>query len=146
MSQTKNDKKQAELNDKYISNTTSNYTTEDEKIEIESISDSFLMKMLWRFLKPYLWELISVTVLLFAVAGMQLLLPYLVKMAIDGPIADENLAGIVPIGVGYLVTIVAIFVLQFGYTYWLQTIGQKALLNLRQELFEHIVTTMGCMH
>ncbi|GAB5492459.1 MAG: ABC transporter ATP-binding protein [Phototrophicaceae bacterium] len=139
MSQTKTDKKQAELNDKYISNTTSNYTTEDEKVEIESISDSFLMKMLWRFLKPYLWELISVTVLLFAVAGMQLLLPYLVKMAIDGPIASENLAGIFPIGVGYLLTVLAIFILQFGYTYWLQTIGQKALLNLRQELFEHIV-------
>lgn len=139
MSDTKIDKKQAELNDKYISSTTSNYTIEDEKIEIESISDSFLVKMLWRFLKPYLWELISVTVLLFVVAGMQLLLPYLVKLAIDGPIADQNLAGIVPIGVGYLVTIVAIFVMQFAYTYWLQTIGQKALLNLRQELFEHIV-------
>lgn len=139
MSETKTNKKQAELNDKYISDTTSNYTIEDEKIEIESISDSFLVKMLWRFLKPYLWELISVTVLLFVVAGMQLLLPYLVKLAIDGPIADKNLAGIMPIGVGYLVTILAIFIMQFGYTYWLQTIGQKALLNLRQELFDHIV-------
>ncbi|MEO1287163.1 MAG: ABC transporter ATP-binding protein, partial [Chloroflexota bacterium] len=101
--------------------------------------DSFLVKMLWRFLKPYKWQLIGVTVLLFATAGLQLLLPYLVKEAIDGPIATNNLQGVVPIGVGYLVTIVVVFIMQFGYTYWLQTIGQSALLNLRQELFEHIV-------
>lgn len=131
--------KEAKLNKKYISSTTDNYTLEDEKIEIKSISDSFLVKMLWRFLKPYSWQLIGVILLLFMVAGMQLLLPYLVKMAIDGPIANNNLEGVFPIGAGYLVTILVVFILQFGYTYWLQTIGQSALLNLRQELFEHIV-------
>ncbi|MEL6408335.1 MAG: ABC transporter ATP-binding protein [Chloroflexota bacterium] len=122
-----------------IHTTTSHYTTEDEKVKIESISDSYLVKMLWRFLRPYIWEMAGVLLLLFAVAGLQLLLPYLVKEAIDGPIANNNLAGIFPIGVGYLVTIAGVFVMQFAYTYWLQSIGQKALLNLRQELFEHIV-------
>ena len=91
MSDAKNLAKEAELNKKYISKTTDNYLIEDEKPEIKSISDSFLMKMLWRFLRPYLWQLIGVGVLLFAVAAMQLLLPYLVKTAIDGP---TKLAGI----------------------------------------------------
>ena len=95
--------------------------------------------MLWRFLKPYIWQLGGVTVLLFIVAGLQLLLPYLVKEAIDGPIATLNIEGVLPIALAYLGTIVAVFALQFAYTYWLQTIGQSALLNLRQELFEHIV-------
>lgn len=131
--------KEDELNKKYISATTDNYLIEDEKPEINSISDSFLIKMLWRFLKPYIWQLAGVTILLFAVAGLQLLLPYLVKEAIDGPIANLNIEGVLPIALVYLGTIVAVFALQFGYTYWLQTIGQSALLNLRQELFEHIV-------
>lgn len=131
--------KEAELNKKYISSTTDNYTIEDEQIEIKSISDSYLIKMLWRFLKPYVPQFIGVIVLLFLVAGLELLLPYLIKETIDGPIANENLSGIMPLGLGYLGTIVAIFIFQFGYTYWLQTIGQSALLNLRQELFEHIV-------
>ncbi len=131
--------KEAELNKKYISATTDNYLIEDEKPEIKSISDSFLIKMLWRFLKPYIWQLGGVTVLLFIVAGLQLLLPYLVKEAIDGPIATLNIEGVLPIALAYLGTIVVVFVLQFAYTYWLQTIGQSALLNLRQELFEHIV-------
>lgn len=131
--------KEAELNKKYISSTTDNYTIEDEQIEIKSISDSYLIKMLWRFLRPYVPQFIGVIVLLFLVAGLELLLPYLVKETIDGPIANENLSGIMPLGLGYLATIVGIFIFQFGYTYWLQTIGQSALLNLRQELFEHIV-------
>ncbi len=127
------------LNKKYISATTDNYTIEDEKPVIDSISDSFLVKMLWRFLRPFSWQLIGVIILLFLTAGLQLLLPYLVKQAIDGPIATSNLGGVLPIGLSYLGTIVVIFAFQFGYTYWLQTIGQSALLNLRQELFEHIV-------
>lgn len=139
MSDKKIDDKQAALNQKYISKTTSHYTIEDEKPEIESISDSYLLKMIWRFLRPYIWEMLGVMVLLLGVASLQLLLPYLVKVAVDGPITERNLSGVIPIGVGYLVTIVFVFIMQFGYTYWLQTIGQKALLNLRQELFEHIV-------
>ncbi|MGJ3240043.1 MAG: ABC transporter ATP-binding protein [Anaerolineae bacterium] len=139
MSDANQSAKEAELNKKYISDTTENYTLEDEKPEIKSISDSFLVRMLWRFLKPYSWQLLGVTALLFAVAGLQLLLPYFIKLAIDGPIAEQNLAGVLPIGLSYLGTIVIVFVLQFGYTYWLQIIGQSALVNLRQELFEHIV-------
>lgn len=125
--------------DKKLSTTTTHYTSEDEVTKIESISDSYLVKMLWRFLKPYWWQLIAVLILLFAVAGLQLLLPYLVKETIDGPIASGTLSGVIPYGLGYLLTIVAVFALQFGYTYWLQMIGQSALMNLRQELYEHII-------
>ena len=115
------------------------FTTIDEETKIKSISDSYLIKMLWRFLRPYLWQMIAVLGLLFAVSALTLLLPYLIKVAVDGPITGGNLRGLVPIGIGYIVAILAIFALRFAYTYWLQTIGQNALKNLRQELFEHII-------
>lgn len=129
----------AKNKEKALSTTTSHYTTEDEVTEIGSISDSYLMAMLWRFLKPYSWQLVAVLILLFGVAGLQLLLPYLVKEAVDGPIAEGVLDGVIPFGIAYLVIILVVFVLQFGYTYWLQAIGQNALMNLRQELYEHIM-------
>ncbi|QPC82320.1 ABC transporter ATP-binding protein [Phototrophicus methaneseepsis] len=111
---------------------------EDENIEV-SLSDSYLTGMLWEFLSPYKWQLVGVMVLLFAVSGITVLLPYLIKLAIDGPITDGDMNGLIPIGVGYLVAVVALFAMRFAYTYWLQTIGQNALLNLRQRLYEHII-------
>lgn len=122
-----------------ISKETSLYTLEEEKRENLAVSDRQLIKMLWRFLKPYWWQLLCVIGLLFVVAGLQLLLPYLVKLAVDGPIRDKNLSGLIPLGVTYLLTIAGVFIFQIIYTFWLQTIGQNALMKLRQDLFEHIV-------
>lgn len=119
---------------------TANYTTEKEKApEVKSISDSYLIKMLWRFLKPYWWQILGVLVLLFTVSGLQLSLPYLVKVAVDGPISEGNIDGVVPIGVAFLVITALVFIGRYAYLFWLATIGQSALVNLRQELFEHII-------
>jgi ATP-binding cassette, subfamily B, multidrug efflux pump len=122
-----------------ISKETSLYTLEEERRENIAVSDRQLVKMLWRFLKPYWWQLLCVIALLFGVAGLQLSLPYLVKIAVDGPIKEANLGGLVPLGVTYIFTIAGVFILQIIYTFWLQTIGQSALMKLRQDLFEHII-------
>jgi ATP-binding cassette, subfamily B, multidrug efflux pump len=125
---------------KKSSNLTKIFTTIDDKPKVRGISDSYLVKMLGRFLKPYWWQLLAVLGLLFAASGLQLLLPYLIKVTVDGPITNGTMDGLIPIGVGYIVAIFGIFALRFAYTYWLQTIGQGALANLRQELYEHIMT------
>jgi ATP-binding cassette, subfamily B, multidrug efflux pump len=122
-----------------VSQTTENYMLNDEAPDVKSISDSFLIKMLWRFLKPYSWQILCVMLILGVVSGLQLLLPYLVKVAVDGPIQSGNISGLIPIGVGYVATIAAIFGLRFLYLYWLATIGQDALVGIRQVLFEHII-------
>ncbi|MGF1507039.1 MAG: ABC transporter ATP-binding protein, partial [Anaerolineae bacterium] len=104
-----------------------------------SITDSYLTQMLWRFLKPYRWQILGVLALMFAASGLTLLLPYLIRQAVDGPITSGDLSGLLPLGVVYALAIFGIFGLQFGYVYWLQTIGQNALVNIRQDLFEHII-------
>lgn len=113
------------------------YEQEDE-LRV-SISDSQLTQLLWEFLRPYRWQLIGIFVLLLSVSGLTVVLPYLIKLAIDGPITEGNLDGLWPIGLGYLGAVALLFALRFGYTYWLQTIGQNALLGLRQRLYEHII-------
>lgn len=111
----------------------------EEERQDDSITDRYLMQMLGRFLRPYAWQISGVIVLLLTVSGLNLLLPYLVKQAVDGPIRHKQLEALTPFGVVYIATIALIFILRFAYTYWLQTIGQNALLNLRQTLFEHII-------
>ncbi|MCB9458751.1 MAG: ABC transporter ATP-binding protein [Anaerolineaceae bacterium] len=113
------------------------YEQEDE-LRV-SISDSQLTKLLWEFLSPYKLQLVGVLVLLMSVSGLTVLLPYLIKLAIDGPITTGQLEGLLPIGLGYLGAVLLLFALRFGYTYWLQTIGQNALMGLRQRLYEHII-------
>ena len=122
-----------------ISQATENYVLDDSEPKVKSISDSFLVRMLWRFLKPFAWQLVGVFLLLIMVSGLELLMPYLVKMAVDGPISEGNLRGIMPIGAGFMGAVIGVFVLRYIYLYWLAAIGQNALLTIRQELFEHII-------
>lgn len=103
------------------------------------ITDSDLFWMLWQFLKPFAWQMLGVFALLVIVSGLEVLLPYLIQVAVDGPIAEGNLDGILPLGMAYLGVVALLFGLRFAYTYWLQTIGQNALRDLRQRLFEHIM-------
>lgn len=107
--------------------------------ESSQITDRFLAGMLIRFLSPYKWSIVWVFILLIAVTGLTLLLPILVQRSVDGPITSGNLEGLIPYGILYFVTIAVIFALRFWHTYALQTIGQNALVTLRQTLYEHIL-------
>ena len=103
------------------------------------VTDSYLVWMLARFVLPYWKRLIVVLFLLIGVTVFTLLPPYLIQLAVDGPITEGDVDGLIPFGILYLATIPALFVLRFGHTYMLQTIGQNALTDLRQQLFEHVL-------
>ena len=105
----------------------------------EKVSDRYLVGMLMQFLKPYRVQIVIVFALLIAVSALTLLLPYLIQVAVDGPITNRDLSGLIPLGVVYFGAIAVIFVLRFAHTYLLQTVGQSALVDLRQRLFEHIL-------
>lgn len=103
------------------------------------VSDKFLFLMLLRFIRPYWKEMILVFFLLACVTALSLLPPYLIQRAVDGPIAQRDLEGLIPYGIIYFGSIPALFVLRFSQIYVLQTVGQNALVSLRQNLFEHIL-------
>lgn len=103
------------------------------------LSDRYLLQMLGRFLRPYLGQLFIVFALLLGVTLLTLLPPYLIQRAVDGPIRTGDLHGLLPYGLVYFGSIVMVFVLRFSHTYLLQTVGQTALMNIRQVLFTHIL-------
>ena len=117
---------------------TSNRLRPDAPIT-EPVSDRYLLQLFARFLRPYWVQLLVVFALLLGVTLLTLLPPYLIQRAVDGPIKNADLNGLLPYGAIYFGSIMAIFVLRFGHTYLLQTVGQNALMNIRQELFEHIL-------
>jgi ATP-binding cassette subfamily B protein len=105
----------------------------------QKITDRFLLRMLARFLAPYRIQLGLVIAGLLVVSALSSVLPYLVQLAVDGPITDGDLSGLIPLGALYFGMIVLIFVLRFAYIYLLQTVGQNTLYDLRETLFRHIL-------
>ena len=103
------------------------------------ISDRLVFGLLWRFLRPYRWQVLGVFLLLLLISAMSLAMPYLIQRAIDGPIANKNVQDLYLIGLIYVGLIATIFVIRYAQMYWLHTIGQSALVNLRQALYEHIL-------
>lgn len=104
-----------------------------------SVGDRALLAMLAQILAPHRWALAAILAMLLMVTALSLMLPWLVQQAVDGPIAEGNLAGLIPIGTAFFSAIVVIFILRFAYTYWLQTVGQNALVTLRQRLYDHLL-------
>lgn len=105
----------------------------------ENYSDRYLILMLLRFVAPFWKQLIGVFIMLLIVTGLSLLPPYLIQLAVDGPITNGNLRDLVPIALVYFASIPALFILRFGQIYLLQTVGQDALVEMRQALFETIM-------
>lgn len=108
-------------------------------LNTDQFSDRYLFSMLAEFIRPYWRELAVVFLMLIGVTSLSLLPPYLIQQAVDGPITDGDLSGLWLYGIVYFVSILILFGLRFAHTYLLQNVGQKALVNLRQALFEHIL-------
>lgn len=107
--------------------------------DVSQISDRFLVGMLAEILVPFRVSLAIVFLMLLAVTLLSLAPPYLTQLAVDGPISNRDLAGLLPFAILYFAAIISVFVLRFVYTYLLQTVGQNALASLRQRLFDHLL-------
>ena len=103
------------------------------------LDDKYLILMLLGFLRPYVAQLLIVFVMLIGVTAVSLLPPYLLQLAVDGPILSEDINGLIPYALLYVLCVPTLFALRFGHIYLLQTIGQNALADLRQRMFEHIM-------
>lgn len=103
-------------------------------------SDGALFSLILTAIKPH-WRPLSVAfVLLAATAALNVVPPALLQWAIDGPIQDGNTADLIPITIYYGGTAVAMFVIQYIYTYFLQQAGQRALSDMRTKVFDRIMS------
>jgi ATP-binding cassette subfamily B protein len=100
--------------------------------------DLALFKLLAISLSPYRWWLVLAMILMVGVAALNVVPPYLLQQAIDGPIPAGDSAVLWQLAALYGATAITLFVLTLFYTYSLQQAGQKALADLRSRLFNHI--------
>jgi ATP-binding cassette subfamily B protein len=100
--------------------------------------DARLMARVLRYLRPY-WKLLAVSlVFLFLQTGTQLLGPYITKIAIDRYIAAKDLDGLDFMALAYIGVVVVGFIVLFIQTYTTQYTGQRAMHDLRMDIFSHL--------
>ncbi len=103
-----------------------------------------ILRML-AYMKPYLTTFLFCILLVLAITGLELYKPILIGDAIDryilsdGPV-DARFAGILKASAYYLCVLLVLFVFNRAQYLMLQTMGQKIIYRVRQEVFEHILS------
>lgn len=100
--------------------------------------DARLVRRLLTYLAPYRAALVLALALLGALALLEQAGPLLFKIAIDEHIARGDFAGLGPVAALYLVVLLGAFALRYGQTYLLNRTGQRAMQDLRNQLFRHL--------
>ena len=102
---------------------------------------SYDRQLLWRlllYLRPYRPAVLAAFVLIVAMAGLDLVGPYLTKVAIDRYIVPRHAAGLVHVAALYAAVLVAAFAVRFGQIYIMQMTGQRIMQDMRRQLFGHL--------
>ncbi len=113
-------------------------TSYHEDDPLEKSYDSRLLLRLLKYLRPYKSAVAFSFVLIILMAGLDLVGPYLTKVAIDDHIKKGDAAGLVGVAALYALTLLAAFVVRFGQVFVLQMTGQKIMLDMRRQIFGHL--------
>ena len=97
-----------------------------------------IFRRLLGFILPHWRLLLLATALMIASAGLNLLAPYLIKVAIDNHITQGDARGLTGIALVTAVAYVALYAISAGQTYVLSLMSQRVLAGLRTQLFRHL--------
>ncbi len=100
--------------------------------------DGQLMRRLLVYLRPYRLYVGLALLLLLVAAAAQLATPYLIKIAFDDHIAVGDQDGLVLIAIQLLAIMCLEFFTGYGQIRIMEWIGQSAMFDLRQKIFNHI--------
>src|SRR5499425_3902552 len=100
--------------------------------------DQRLMRRLWVMVRPHR-RLIYLSLLLFpSIAGLELLQPWLVKIAIDRHILAGDRPGLTRVAAAYLACLLGLYALRVAVSFLTQTLGQRVMYGLRAALFAQL--------
>jgi ATP-binding cassette subfamily B multidrug efflux pump len=111
---------------------------QDDDPALARTYDWALLKRLLAYLRPHRRAVLVAFALIVAMSGLDLVGPWLTKVAIDRYIAKGDAAGLARVAGLYLLALAAAWVVRFGQTYIMQMTGQRIMQDLRREIFGHL--------
>src|ERR671910_1221121 len=100
--------------------------------------DAVLMRRLLRYLRPYKAQVALALAAIIAGSSLQLVQPWLMKVAIDQYIATGNFEGLNLIAMAFLAILLASFGLEYLQTWTLQMTGQRIMFDMRMQIYGHL--------
>lgn len=94
------------------------------------------IKRIGSYLLQNKWQLVLVIMMVIASAGLGLLGPYLIGMAIDDFIVTKQTAGLVTLIIWLIIIFIGHSTAIFLQNYWMVGIAQNTVFTLRKQLFE----------
>ena len=105
---------------------------------IGDVYDVALARRLLRYVRPYRrWVAVAV-VLLLGIASLELVGPLIIREAIDGQIAQGRTDRLTLLTVIFIGTLVTLSLLRYAQEVLMLYVGQRVLMDMRQELFAHL--------
>jgi ATP-binding cassette subfamily B protein len=100
--------------------------------------DRRLAARLWTVSRPHRRLILSAVALFPLVSAVELLQPYLVKIAIDSHILVGDWEGLTPVALAFVGVLTALYALRSVEAYLMHLIGQRVMHDLRALLFAHL--------
>ena len=98
-----------------------------EEEALGKVYDARLTRRLLGYLAPYRKVVVLSVILLLLVSGLQLVGPFLTKIAIDNYIKNGDMGGLARIAGIFLLVLLAQFLLAFLQTYLMNWTGQRIM-------------------
>jgi len=113
---------------------------QEEQISMGEISQDWaLFRLLGEHLWPYKKWMAAALIAMIIVAMLNVVPPFLLQQAIDGPLMQGDASSLWPLAALYALTAISLYIITYAYTYCLQQAGQRALADLRVRLFNHLL-------
>jgi ATP-binding cassette subfamily B multidrug efflux pump len=109
-----------------------------ESIQAKKIVDSKVLKKLFAFAKPYMyqfWILVFLTIFMAAIVPLR---PYIIRIMIDNQIASGDYQGLINM-IGLLLGLLLLqSIVQYSHTFLSGVLGQFVIKDIRIKLFRHV--------
>ncbi len=109
--------------------------------EDDPVDQTYDRALLWRlltYLRPYKLPVATAFLLIVAMAALDLTGPWLYKVAIDRYIERGDVSGLPGVAALYLLALLLAFAVRYAQLYVLAMTGQRVMLDLRRQIYEHL--------
>jgi ABC-type multidrug transport system fused ATPase/permease subunit len=118
---------------------------EEEPFHLSQL-DRQALGMLWQYVKAYQGQLALALLATLTVTATTLSMPYLTKVAVDGPIAQGDVRGLALIALLYLAVNGLYWAASYGQGYLSTWVGQHVVHAIRQDLYARVLRQPVAFH
>jgi len=114
------------------------YLSHNEKEDRPNVTSSLLARV-WVFARPYRWKVFGLLITIFAITGLSLVPPILIRQLIDVALPESNTRMLNIIALGMVAVPVLTGLIGVWQRRWSAEVGEGVIFDLRRSLYDHML-------